>query len=159
MDARFIAREVERLASGTVESLGCELIETEYQSEGGRWILRLYLDKEDGSGITLKDCERASRAVGALLDVENIIPGAYSLEISSPGLNRPVRRLKDFERFAGSVVNIRTNRRIGEKRNFKGIIKGVDGENVRLFENGEIVEIPLEEVFKARLQEVGYGKG
>lgn len=153
LDTKTLIAEVGRLISPTVESLGCELIEVEYLNELGRWILRLYVDTVKG-GITVGDCEKVSRAASALLDVENIIPGRYNLEVSSPGIERPVRRPEDFKKYAGSVIKIRTHKKIGDRRNFKGTIKDFENGAVHLFENGEVIKIPLEEILKARLQTV-----
>lgn len=154
---KSIICQVDKLVSPAIESLGCELIEIEYLSEHGRWILRLYIDSVEG-GVTLKDCERVSRAVSALLDGGDVMPGRYNLEVSSPGIERPVRRVKDFEKYAGSVIKVRTYDKICSRRNFKGVLKGVEKGVVRLFEGGEIVEIPIEQVFKARLQDEGSGR-
>lgn len=150
MDVRSITRQIDNLISPTVESLGYELVEVEYLNEHGRWILRLYIDST--GGVSLSDCERVSRAVSSLLDVEDAVPSRYNLEVSSPGENRPVRKLRDFERFSGSSIKVRTHNRIAGRRNFSGILKGVKGDRVRLFENGEDVEIPLGEISKARLK-------
>lgn len=157
MDARSITKEVIGLITPTIESMGYELIEAEYQSEQGRWVLRLYIDQAEG--ITLKDCESVSRAVSALLDVEDVLPGRYSLEVSSPGIERPMRRIKDFEKYTGSVVKVRTTGKLGDRKNFTGVIEGVNGEDILLSENGEMIRISVGDIFKARLKEVDIGKG
>lgn len=112
-------------------------------------MLRLYIDKPDG--IKVEDCERVSRSVGAILDVENVIDGRYNLEVSSPGIERPVRRIEDFKKFVGNILKIRTVRKIEEKKNFSGTLKDVTEETVKIEENGQIYSIPLSDVSKARL--------
>lgn len=151
MNINSLITEVDALVTPVVESLGYDLIELEYLTDQGRWILRLYIDGE--AGITLEDCEKVSRSVSAVLDVEDIIPGHFNLEVSSPGVERPVRRLKDFEKYVGSVVKIKTHNKISEQRNFTGVIKGISEGAVHISENGRDIKIPIEEISKARLQQ------
>lgn len=147
-----IAENVRALAEPLVEAEGMELVDVQYLREGGRWLLRLILDKPGGIG--LDDCQTISRQVERLLDVEDPIEGAYSLEVSSPGIERPLKRPKDFERFAGRKVEIRTFETIGEppRRNFKGTLLGIDADEVvRVEIDGVEYPIPLEKVSKANL--------
>jgi ribosome maturation factor RimP len=128
---------------------GIELVELEFRPEGGRWVLRLYVDTP--GGVTLEDCELVSRQVGALLDIKNPIERPYTLEVSSPGINRVIRRKKDFNLFAGLPVCIRTRRKLEGRRNFSGTLKGTENSRIVLEIDGTRVEIDLEEVDKARL--------
>ncbi|MEW6140651.1 MAG: ribosome maturation factor RimP [Thermodesulfobacteriota bacterium] len=132
-----------------IEPEGIELVELEFRPEGGKWVLRLYIDSP--SGVTLDDCEMISRQVGALLDIKDPIGHAYHLEVSSPGINRVLRKAKDFERYAGSPVRVRTSRKVGGRRNFRGILRGAQDANIIVEIEGDFVRIGLEDVEKARL--------
>ncbi len=101
-----LVEKIEVLLLPLLEELNLELVDIEYRREPQGWVLRFFLDKE--GGITLDDCAMASRQISSLLDVEDIIPTAYNLEVSSPGLERPLKKHADFERFAGHLVKIKT---------------------------------------------------
>ena len=148
MDRDFIEK-LWKMIDPILEPEGLELVELEYRPEGGRWILRLYIDRP--SGVTLDDCELASRQVGALLDIEDPIHHPYTLEVSSPGINRVLRREKDFNLFAGSPVVVKTSVKINGRRNFAGTLLGAKHSKVLVEINGEIVEIGLDNIDKARL--------
>ncbi len=105
-----------------------ELVDVEYVKEGGSWYLRAYIDKP--GGITVDDCEVISRALSDLLDEHDFIEEAYILEVSSPGLGRPLRKDKDFARSLGEEVEVKTFRAIGRQKDFTGILKGYDKEKV-----------------------------
>lgn len=151
MDYEIILQKVENLVSPILANLGLELIERALVMDQGRFVLRLYIDRE-GSSITIDDCETASRAIEGVLDVENLIPHRYCLEVSSPGLNRPLRRPKDFEKFAGSRVEMKTKEPLKGRQNFVGTLKGVqDGEVVLEVETQEW-RIPLSLIKKARIK-------
>jgi ribosome maturation factor RimP len=137
------------LIEPVLEPDGFELVELEYKLEAGRWTLRLYVDVENG--ISLDQCESVSRQVGALLDIKDPMPRAYVLEVSSPGVNRVLRKAGDFERFAGSPAKIRTETKIDGRRNFQGVLRGMRGACVALEVSGAVVEIPLDTIDKARL--------
>lgn len=154
MEDRKLIQDVGKIVEPTVESLGYELIEIEYTSENGRWILRFYIDKEEGL-ISLGDCQKVSRAVNALLDVEDVVPGRYHLEVSSPGFSRPIRKEKDFKKYTGSEVKIKTVDKIDGRKNFRGIIEGIEEGVVKVVDSGMRFEIPVEEIFKARLVDAG----
>ncbi|HWV38147.1 MAG TPA: ribosome maturation factor RimP [Vulgatibacter sp.] len=147
-----IAERVRELAEPVVEAEGMELVDVEYQREGPRWVLRLYIDKP--SGVGLDDCQTVSRQIDKLLDVEDPIAPSYSLEVSSPGLERPLKKREHFERFAGRQVEIRTFGPIGDppRRNFKGRLLGIgEGDAIRVEIDGTMFEVPLDEVAKAHL--------
>ncbi len=128
---------------------GIELVDIEYKLEGGRWVLRLFIDTPNG--VTLGDCELVSRQVGALLDIKDPIENRYVLEVSSPGINRVLRKEKDFQQFAGSPVRIRTRRKLTGRRNFRGILKGIENSAIVLDMDGSMVEIEPQNVEKANL--------
>ncbi len=105
---------------------GCELVDLEYRREGRGRVLRIFMDKP--GGVRLADCQRVSEQVGDILDVENLIPHAYTLEVSSPGLERPLTRPEDFLRFAGRAVRVSTFAPVEGQRHFAGTLRGCEGE-------------------------------
>ncbi|BBA33227.1 ribosome maturation factor RimP [Methylocaldum marinum] len=140
----------ERLAGliePVVSGLGYELVSIEFDSH--RRVLRVYIDND--AGITLDDCTRVSYQLSGVLDVEDPIPGRYQLEISSPGLDRPLSKLEHFERFKGSLARLQLIRPIDGRRNFKAYLAGVEGGKVLIEEGGETLQIPFESIEKARL--------
>lgn len=129
--------------------LGYELIELEYAPARGRGVLRIFIDKPDGVG--LDDCEQVSREVSGLLDVEDPIPGAYMLEVSSPGEDRVLRTRAHFERFVGARVFVElTSPREGRRR-YTGTLRSVADAGVALEVDRELVSVPFAEISKARL--------
>lgn len=151
MKKEEILSRVKRLISPIIEAEGIELIEIQYNPRGGRSTLRLFIDKD--GGVSIEDCERISREVEAYLDVEDIIPGSYTLEVSSPGLDRPLRRIEDYRRNIGKLIRLSTSSPIMNQRFFKGRIAGLKEESVRLsLERGKEVSIPFSEISKANLE-------
>ncbi len=131
--------------------MGYEIVRVQL-SGGRRPVLQIMAERVDGVAITVDDCTDISRTVSALLDVEDPISGAYHLEVSSPGIDRPLTRLRDFERFAGFEARIETKALIEGRRRFKGVLKGVAGELVRVeIEGGTLVELPFGGVLRAKL--------
>lgn len=130
-------------------TIGYELVELEYKPRGHNGLLRVYIDAETGVG--LEDCAKVSRRVSSLLDVEDPIPGTYDLEVSSPGLNRPLRTLEHYRRFAGERVKVQTVRPIEGQRRFKGVLRAVEGTTLQLVVDGEERVIPLDLVERASL--------
>ncbi|MBB3059620.1 MULTISPECIES: ribosome maturation factor RimP [Microbulbifer] len=121
---------LEQLLAPVVESLGCELWGIEYQTHGRNALLRIYIDSE--RGIAVEDCEKVSRQVSAVLDVEDPISGKYTLEVSSPGLDRPLYKLDHYQRFAGSRIEVRLRMPLDGQRKWRGLLVGVEGEEVVL---------------------------
>jgi len=133
-----------------IRSLGYELVGVEFQSGGkGGGLLRVYIDS--GDGISADDCQRVSYQVSGVLDVEDPIPGHYTLEVSSPGLDRLLFRRADFDRFAGQLVKLRLTYPIGGQRRFKGRLIGMRGEQVVIEADGTEISLPFEQVEQARL--------
>lgn len=133
-----------------IAPLGYELVGVELLSRNkGGHLLRLYIDKE--GGVNLDDCQKASHQVSGVLDVEDPIRGEYALEVSSPGADRPLFELDHFVRFVGQMVRVKLNSAINGRRNFKGEIVAVEGEDVQLSVDGEIVVIPFASFESARL--------
>ena len=146
-----IPARVEELIQPYLAARGVELVDLEFtRPKRGRATLRLFVDRP-GGGITLDDIAKVSRVVGELLDVHDPIPGAYTLEVSSPGLTRPLKGPRDFARFAGRLVRLTTRSPIRGKQVHRGILQGLAEEVVSLEEENEVVKIPLQEIAKARL--------
>ena len=134
----------------TIAGLGYELLGAEIAVRGTRTLLRLYIDSERGIGI--EDCETVSRQVSALLDVEDPLPGEYDLEVSSPGLDRPLFTLAHCRRFLGERVRVRLDHALEGRRNFAGRLAEVVGETVFLEDDeGMRWEIAFRDIAKARL--------
>lgn len=133
----------------TVVAMGYELLGCLYLPQGRFGILRLYIDSP--SGITVDDCEAVSRQVSAVLDVEDPIASHYSLEVSSPGLDRPLFSKAHYERFIGEQVYIRLDVPLENRRNFKGVLRAVEGEDVIVDVDGKAYSIPLNRIVRANL--------
>ena len=142
-----------QLAEPVALSEGMELIHVECLKMHSRWVFRIFLDKEDG--VTLGDCTSVSNQLGDILDVHDLSYGTYTLEVSSPGLDRPISRDRDFERFKGAQVRIKTHIRIDGAKNFRGTLTDYVEENgrkiVRIDVAGNISSIPKNEIAKANL--------
>lgn len=148
-----VIERVKSIAIPLFTELELELVDAEFRREAGGWILRLYIDKR--GGVTLGDCQRVSEELSDLLDVENLIDHPYTLEVSSPGLNRPLRRESDFLRFAGQRARVTTSQAVAGQRRFLGVLKGYeDGRVVLEREDGTVVSIPYTLISKARLDPI-----
>ena len=132
--------KAEELVLPLVEANNFELFDVEYVKEAGTWYLRIYIDKE--GGININDCELVSRAFSEILDKEDPIEDAYILEVSSPGLGRPLKKDKDFQRNLGEEVEVRTYKPINKQKEFVGLLDAWDKETVTLqLESGEMMTI------------------
>ncbi len=139
-----------QLVEPVIGAEGMELIEVEYRCESQGWVLRLFIDQEDG--ITVDDCARISRVVGDLLDVADPIANPYHLEVSSPGLNRPLRRWEHFQQCIGRIVDVRTGTSIHNRRKFKGRLTDARPEGITVDCDGHPFDIALNQVERARLR-------
>ena len=137
------------LLAPELEALGYELVELDAPAPGGTGTLRIYIDSDDGIG--LDDCEKASHRVSGLLDVEDPIHGHYVLEVSSPGLDRPLRTEEHFRRQAGMLVKILLPAGRPGRRRYKGRIESVEDGMINIEVDGEQVSLPLSEIESARL--------
>jgi ribosome maturation factor RimP len=138
------------LLEPSIESLGYEFVGVEYRSggkDGG--LLRVYIDSEQG--ITVDDCQKVSYQVSGVLDVNDPIPGHYTLEVSSPGMDRLLFRPDDYRRFAGSLVKLRLADPVDGRRKFKGRLQGLEDGKVLLEMEGAQLSLPLDQVEQARL--------
>lgn len=154
-----IVAKVTRIATPVLHQMGMELVDVELRHEQRDLILTLFIDRE--GGISLEHCVDVSHEVGTLFDVEDIIGGSYRLEVSSPGLDRPLKKLSDFERFSGRAVKIKTKRLCDPdasghpRKTFRGVLLGIDGEQIRLKTEGKTeVEVRFlpDEIEKANLE-------
>ncbi len=150
--------EVEQRAREIAEPIlageGLELVDVEFVREHG-WILRLYIDRPGGPGVGLDDCAKASHAVETALDVADLIDHPYSLEVSSPGLNRPLRKPEHFQKAQGKKVKVKTYAPIGEppRKNFSGMLTAVETDAVTVdVEGAGAFRIPMREIAKAHLE-------
>ena len=132
-----------------ISGMGYELIEIEHFPNPKHGVLRLYIDKE--GGVDVEDCSNVSRQISALIDVEDPVSGQFNLEISSPGLDRPLRRVKDFQRFTGSLVKIKTVVPMDGQRNFKGRLLKADDDVLVIETDTEEISMPMSAVDKARI--------
>jgi ribosome maturation factor RimP len=133
-----------------IRSLGYELVGVEFQTGGkGGGLLRVYIDSENG--ISAEDCRKVSYQVSGVLDVEDPIPGHYTLEVSSPGLDRLLFRAEDFDRFAGQLVKLRLTYPVEGQRKFKGRLVGMRGENVVIDGDEMEISLPFDQIEQARL--------
>ncbi|MEP6635619.1 MAG: ribosome maturation factor RimP [Acidobacteriota bacterium] len=151
MSPSSIEERVRVIADRVATDHGLELVHAEVVGPENKPLVRLFIDKPDG--VTHSDCAEVSLHLGTILDVEDFIHHAYTLEVSSPGLDRGLYKKADFERFAGSLVKMKTKRSIGGQRNFRGRLNGVAGEEV-LFEDRTSgpVKIPLDSIAKANIE-------
>lgn len=154
MDRKKIKGIVEELAAGVAEALGIELVGVDFKTTGRGYHIIVYIDKL--GGIFLEDCEMVSKSLGEILDLHDPIPTSYILEVSSPGMERPLKKRKDFLRFQGEKVKIRTIDKISGSKNFTGTLAEVRENGLLLKREKEEIEIPFENIFKANLY---YKKG
>jgi ribosome maturation factor RimP len=144
-------RRIEQVVKSVVESQGCEFVELEFRGAGKNALLRVFIDKPEG--ISHQDCERVSEQLGAVLDVEDLIPFSYTLEVSSPGLDRKLVKADDYTRFAGKLVRIQTRFALQNQKVFRGRLRGIrDGKILLETARNGALEIPVDVVAEARLE-------
>lgn len=147
---------IEQLAEPVLTDLGFTLVDALFVHETGRWILRIKIDHRDAHGptshVTLGDCTAVSRALSAVLDVEAQIPMAYTLEVSSPGLDRRLRHAADFARFAGSLAEIRTKQPLEGGRVFHGVLGPLDDDTIIVTVDNTVRRIPIAQIERAKLK-------
>lgn len=158
-------KTLEALVSPVVQGLGYDFVDLEWRHEAGTWVLRIFIDHQDPGdlakldeivAISHVDCSRVSQALSTALDEVDVIHVHYTMEVSSPGLDRPLRREADFRRFVGRKASIKTKHPLMEgavpRRNFGGTLMGVDSGKVRIDVDGRLFEIPVADVEKANLE-------
>jgi ribosome maturation factor RimP len=145
-----IVDRVSAIADPILSNEGMELVEIEYRRESKGWVIRLYIDKE--GGVTLDDCTRISQEVGRSLDVEDFISTPYTLEVSSPGLARPLKKEKDFMKYRNHMIKVKTIDPIENRRQFKGKLLGITENRIEIAMDGGVFQILLSNVAKANLE-------
>jgi ribosome maturation factor RimP len=151
--SRQVTEAVEKLAKPILEQEGLELVDIEYKKEGTQWFLRIFIDREERP-VDLDDCSRVSEKLSDVLDEADPIPGAYILEVSSPGAERPLKKEKDFHKAVGKNVHITTYEPIEGQKVFDGVLTQYDGTQLTVQEKKKSFQIPIEKVAKARLSVV-----
>lgn len=151
MDRFEIANKAQSVITPVVVSLGYSVVDCEYINDMGRWALRVFIEKSEGN-ISIDDCERVSRMLEGLLDVEDIVPTRYVLEVSSPGLNRPLKKAADFVRFKGKKIRLRTKAPIDGRSNYFGVLLGMAGDEILMNVDNVEYHIPIEMLMKANLE-------
>ncbi len=137
------------LVEPVVAAQAMEVLEIEYRRESLGWVLRIFLDSPEG--ITVDDCARTSRVLGDLLDVADVIPVAYHLEVSSPGIDRPLRKLEHFQKHIGDIIELRTISPVQNRRNFKGLLKEASIGGLIVQSDSNDYSIAMELIERARL--------
>jgi ribosome maturation factor RimP len=146
---RNLPERLNAMIGPLVEAMGYELVGVEYLSRGRQGLLRVYIDHE--SGITLDDCGAVSHQVSGVLDVEDPIREHYDLEVSSPGLDRPLFTRGHFERFAGHPARVKLREKLSGRRRFTGVLRGVEDDALLMEVDGEALRLPLDQIESARL--------
>ncbi len=148
---------VKELATRVASSYGLDIFDVELKREGGQLVLRVFVDRPGPSAtpeesVSIEDCARVAEDLGTLLDVEDVMPGEYTFEVSSPGLDRPLRNADDYRRFAGRWAKIVTSEPVQRQTAFAGRLKGVDVEDVLFESEGKkLMKLPLRLISRARL--------
>jgi ribosome maturation factor RimP len=144
-----IAEQIIMFIEPVLEEMGFELVDVEYLGAGGRTVLRIYMDRP--GGVTIDDCARVSREIGVLIDVKNLIPQRYVLEVSSPGLNRRLKNERDFAWAIGKRVKVRMKSPLEGRRNFAGRLTRVKSGMIVIAADGGEAMLPIGEIEKANL--------
>jgi ribosome maturation factor RimP len=144
-----ITRDVNRLIEPVLDEMGFELVDTEYLSEHGKWVLRIYADGE--GGITVDDCAKISKEISALIEASDIFQHEYVLEVSSPGLNRPLKRERDFQQVVGKKIKVKMLNPVQDQKNFTGYLKAYKNGVLYIEMKDKQVPLPRQEVKKANL--------
>jgi len=143
--------DIARLIEPTLQAMGFELVRVQFGGGQHRPTLQIMAERIDRQPMAVEDCAEISRNLSALLDVEDPLPGSYLLEVSSPGIDRPLIRPADYERFAGFEARLETTAPIEGRKRFRGKLMGLAGDRVRLAEEGGELTLPLEQINKAKL--------
>ncbi|MCW2235602.1 ribosome maturation factor RimP [Azospirillum canadense] len=141
---------IEQIITPSVEAMGYEVVRVQLTG-GQRMVLQVMAERADGAAMTVEDCADISRAISAVLDVEDPIKSAYTLEVSSPGIDRPLTRLKDFERFAGFEAKLETRLAVDNRKRFKGMLKGVEDGLVCIETEQGAARLEFDNILRAKL--------
>jgi len=146
-----VVSKIEEIAERVAASEGLEVVEVELKGNGGNRLLRIFIDKPDG--VTHGDCENVSLQVGTILDVEDVVPGHYTLEVSSPGVERKLLKPNDYIRFQGKKAKIVLREPVEQQRHWEGTLAGFENEAISLAVNADrVVRFPLNQVERANLK-------
>jgi ribosome maturation factor RimP len=149
---------VRALATRVASSYGLDIFDVELKREGGQQVLRVIVDRPGPAAtpeesVSIDDCARVAEDLGTLLDVEDVMPGGYTFEVSSPGLDRPLRTAEDYRRFAGRWAKIVTSQPVERQTAFSGRVKGIEGDDVLFESEGKkLMKLPLRLISRARLE-------
>ncbi|MBW1690977.1 MAG: ribosome maturation factor RimP [Deltaproteobacteria bacterium] len=150
-EAERIIEGVSRIAESLLPEFGMEMVDLEFRHERGRWTLRIFIDRD--GGVTIDDCARVSRELGDVIDAENIIDYSYVLEVSSPGLDRPLRKEQDFIRSIGKLIKLEMARPVNKRRNFTGRLAHVKDGMLRIrVDDTDQFDLPIDEIKRARIK-------
>lgn len=151
MQQHGVVHDAWKFIEPELNELGFELVDVDYIQDGGSFILRFYIDQEDG--INVDHCAEASRMISAVMELNDFVGGHYMLEVSSPGIERPVRKPADFQRFAGETIKIKTVTPIEGRKRYKGTLKGIKDGLIEIDVDGTIHTIHIENIKKAKLDQ------
>lgn len=147
----FDAVKIEEMIGPSLEAMGYSIVRVAFTGGRSRPTLQIMAERNDNAGMTVEDCETISHTVSALLDVADPIETAYQLEISSPGIDRPLTRRGDYERFAGFEAKIDMQRPIDGRRRFRGKLMGLEGDDAKLQVGADLLRLPLDAIERAKL--------
>ncbi len=151
MNKKQIESSIEKFTSPLIEDLGYELVDLEYIKEDGEWYLRFYIDSENG--IQIEDCTTVSRALSAKLDEEDPIEDSYYLEVSSPGLDRPLKKESDFIKYIGKKIKIKFYKPFMDKKVMEGVLQGFENNKIIINVNDETLEVEKDIIASVRLND------
>lgn len=144
-------KQLEDILRPVVEGLGYEFWGIEFRSQGHQSRLRVFIDAADDDGISIDDCEKVSRQISGVMDVEDPIQSEYTLEVSSPGMDRPLFRLEQYQNFVGYQVQLKLRMAFEGRRKFQGLIKGVEGDEVVILVDDHEYLLPFDSIEKANI--------
>ncbi|HHV77176.1 MAG TPA: ribosome maturation factor RimP [Syntrophothermus lipocalidus] len=149
MKSKGVVERVEPIIERELEPVGIDVVDVQYKNQAGRWVLQVFIDKP--GGVDLDTCQQASEIIGRALDWEDPIPHSYVLEVSSPGLDRVLKKDKDFERFTGKKVTVKVREPINNQKNFKGLLLGLRDGKIMVDLGDRILEVSRTEALQVRL--------
>jgi len=145
-----VSSRIQNLIEPPIDELGFDLVRVHLSGKETQ-LMQVMVERKDGKGMTVDHCATVSRAISAILEVDDPIKGAYTLEVSSPGLDRPLVRIRDFERFQGFQAKVELNQARDGRRRFKGKLLGIKDDMIRILVDGEEVELPHPDIIRAKL--------
>ncbi len=146
----LLGKELEKIAGPVLAERGMELVDLEVARRGRKLLVRFFVDRIEG-GITVEDCAEINRELSHIMDVEDPIEESYILEVSSPGINRRLRKLKDFKRFCGENISVRTREKVGDRKRFQGKLMNADEAGITLMVDNNTVVISHDMIARAQL--------